>query len=146
MRYAIVDKNTSTIVNIVEYASPPSEPPPGMDDNFTAVAGSTFDIGWVLQDGSFVDPNPPAPPSPPTRYTVTPLQFRLELIEQNLFDSVQSAVDAAAAAGNKMVKTYWEFASVIESDHPLVQALGASINLQPANILALFKAAAERSP
>jgi hypothetical protein len=57
MRYAIVKDNT--VVNIIEYESQPSTPPPGFEDGHVAIQEENVSPNWHYVDGRFFDPNPP---------------------------------------------------------------------------------------
>src|SRR4051812_48919165 len=64
IRCCIIDKRTSTVVNVIEYPAVPEGQVPGFDDNFIAVPNATASIGWKMVGQTFVDPNPPPPPLP----------------------------------------------------------------------------------
>jgi len=55
-RYAII-KN-GVVVNAVEYASDPGNPPPGFSSGHIAVKDDSSSPGWVYSNGQFTDPNP----------------------------------------------------------------------------------------
>jgi hypothetical protein len=57
-RYAIIDG--SDVVNVIDYESQPSNPPPGFDAPIIAVQSDTAGPGWKYVDGVFI-----APPVPP---------------------------------------------------------------------------------
>ena len=59
MRYAIID--LTTVVNIIDYDTQPSNPPPGFESPIIAVQSNTAQIGWEYINGQFVAPTPPAP-------------------------------------------------------------------------------------
>lgn len=63
--YAVVNNNTATVENRIDYATIPSSPPPGYASNYVAVAAGTSTVapGWTYAAGVFTNPNPP--PSPP---------------------------------------------------------------------------------
>lgn len=61
MRYAIV--SGGSVVNVVDYDTQPSTPPPGMGDGFAAIASDTAGPGWTYANGVFSDPTPRPPPS-----------------------------------------------------------------------------------
>lgn len=62
-RYAIIDG--INVVNVIDYSSPPSNPPPGFPQNYIAVQSDTAGPGWTYENGVFTAP-PPPPPSPMT--------------------------------------------------------------------------------
>jgi len=63
-RYAII-KN-GVVVNAVEYASDPGNPPPGFSAGHIAVKDDSSSPGWVYSNGQFTDPNPPQVIETPT--------------------------------------------------------------------------------
>lgn len=56
-KYAIV-KN-GVVVNVIEYDSQPSTPPPGFETGHVAIQADAVSPGWVYTNGQFTDPNPP---------------------------------------------------------------------------------------
>lgn len=73
--------------------------------------------------------------------SVSRLRLKLELSERGLLADVEAAVQA----GGTLPQLYWAEATNFESDHPLVLQIGTAIGLDRAQILVLFKAAAERA-
>lgn len=57
-RYAIIDG--INVVNVIDYSSPPGNPPPGFPVNYIAVQSDTAGPGWTYVNGVFI-----APPVPP---------------------------------------------------------------------------------
>jgi hypothetical protein len=91
------------------------------------------DIGTAVT----VDPAKVAPPQP---ITVSRLRFKLELADRGLL----AQVEAAVAAAGTLPGIYWAEATEFVSDHALVLSIGAALELSPAEIRALFEAAAAR--
>jgi len=60
-RYAIID--LTAVVNIIDYDTAPSNPPPGFEAPIIAVQSDTAGIGWTYVDGVFIAPYVP-PPTP----------------------------------------------------------------------------------
>jgi len=58
-RYAIIDG--INVINVVDYDTPPSNPPPGFEAPIIAVQSDTASIGWTYVDGQFIAPPTPAP-------------------------------------------------------------------------------------
>jgi len=56
MKYAIV-KN-GVVVNVIEYESQPSNPPPGFDADHVAIPADHVGPGWHYKNEKFFDPNP----------------------------------------------------------------------------------------
>jgi hypothetical protein len=59
MRYAIID--LTVVINIIDYDTPPSNPPAGFESPIIAVQSDTAQIGWTYVDGQFIAPPVPAP-------------------------------------------------------------------------------------
>ena len=59
MRYAIID--LTVVINIIDYDTPPSNPPPGFESPIIAVQSDTAGPGWTYVDGQFIAPTPPTP-------------------------------------------------------------------------------------
>ena len=57
MKYAIV-KN-GVVVNVIEYDSQPTTPPPGFETGHVAIQADAVSPGWHYANGQFTDPNPP---------------------------------------------------------------------------------------
>ena len=57
MKYAIV--KDGVVVNVIEYESQPSTPPPGFETGHVAVQADNASIGWTYANGIFTNPNPP---------------------------------------------------------------------------------------
>ena len=60
-RYAIID--LTVVINIIDYDTPPSNPPAGFESPIIAVQSDTAQIGWTYVDGVFIAPYVP-PPTP----------------------------------------------------------------------------------
>lgn len=56
-RYAIV--KDGIVVNVIEYESQPSTPPPGFEEGHVAIQAKYVNPGWHYADNKFFDPNPP---------------------------------------------------------------------------------------
>lgn len=68
-RYAIV--KDGVVVNVIEYATAPSNPPPGFESGHLAIKDSASSPGWVYSNGQFTDPNPPQAVEIPTPVQVS---------------------------------------------------------------------------
>jgi hypothetical protein len=76
-------------------------------------------------------------PAPVVVEPVSPRQARLALLAAGLLDEVQAAVDAAGGA----TKITWEYATEISRTDPMIDAIGAALNMTDAQIDALFATA-----
>ena len=56
-KYAIV-KN-GVVVNVIEYESQPTTPPPGFESGHVAIQADNVSIGWTYTNNQFTNPNPP---------------------------------------------------------------------------------------
>jgi hypothetical protein len=56
IRHCIVDKNTNTVVNIIEYDTIQTNVPPGLDLNLFCVQSDTGQIGGIYADGVITNP------------------------------------------------------------------------------------------
>lgn len=84
-------------------------------------------------DGSKIIAVEPVPAS------VTPRQVRLLLLQQGLLDQVEAMI----ATQDQATKITWEFALEFKRNDPLLQALGAGLNLSPEQIDQFFIAASK---
>jgi len=69
MKYAIV-KN-GVVVNVIEYETQPSTPPPGFEAGHVAIQADAVSPGWHYTNGQFTDPNPPEVVEMPTPMSLT---------------------------------------------------------------------------
>ena len=58
-KYAIV--KDGVVVNVIEYESQPTNPPPGFEEGHVAIQADRVSPGWQYENGEFFDPNPPEP-------------------------------------------------------------------------------------
>lgn len=68
-KYAIV--KDGIVVNVIEYESQPSSPPPGFEDGHVAIQANQVSPGWQYENGEFFDPNPPEPVEMPQSVSLT---------------------------------------------------------------------------
>ena len=69
MKYAIV-KN-GVVVNVIEYDSQPTTPPPVFETGHIAIQADAVSPGWNYANGQFTDPNPPEVVEMPTPMSLT---------------------------------------------------------------------------
>jgi hypothetical protein len=69
MRYAIV-KN-GVVVNIIEYETQPTTPPPGFEAGHLAIQADAVNPGWTYANSTFTNPNPPEVVEMPTPMSLT---------------------------------------------------------------------------
>ena len=56
-KYAIV--KDGVVINVIEYESQPTTPPPGFETGHVAIQTDKVSPGWHYANGQFTDPNPP---------------------------------------------------------------------------------------
>ena len=61
-RYAIIDG--INVINVIDYDTTPSNPPPGFEAPIIAVQSDTASVGWTYVNGVFIDPYIPPAPTP----------------------------------------------------------------------------------
>jgi hypothetical protein len=61
IRHVILKDNV--VVNIIEYETLQTGCPEGLEDVF-AMTSDEGQIGWIYDNGTFTDPNPPVVPEP----------------------------------------------------------------------------------
>lgn len=86
---------------------------------------------WTYNGSGFVEPLPPEPAPIPT---VSMRQARLALLQNNLLDAVNTAINA----GNEADKITWEYATEVNRSDALVQNLSAALGLSETDLDNLF--------
>ena len=132
-RYVSVLNGTVTIAGIAwdgvtPYASP---------DGGTLIASDTANVGGTY-DGTTFTAAPPPPPVVPA--TVTAAQLKMALQAAGILTAVTAAVNAST---DPLVGIYWANASEFNRTDSRVIALGVAVGQTPAQIDALFIAAAQ---
>lgn len=69
--------------------------------------------------------------------SVSPRQIRQALTRFN----VRTQVEAAVAAGDQDLKDWWEFATVVERNHPMVVGMATALGISEQELDAIFLAA-----
>lgn len=69
--------------------------------------------------------------------SVSPRQIRQALTRFN----VRTQVEAAVAAGDQDLKDWWEFATVVERNHPMVVGMATALGISTTELDAIFVAA-----
>lgn len=133
-RYVLVDTASHAVINLVEYAEAPSNPPPGFEASVIAIQHDTADVTWTWKDGALLPP--PAPTAPPVTkvLSVTPKQARIALAQAGILAQVNDMVRAA----DEVTQITWDYALTINRDDPLIVQMGTSLGLSSDDIDALF--------
>lgn len=101
----------------------------------------------LLQDGVFVSPGmvrsaantyAAATPTPVVPIEVTMRQARLALLQAGKLAAVATAIDAMASPAKEAAQIEWEYSNTLRRDHPLVAALGPTLNLTSEQLDSLF--------
>jgi hypothetical protein len=62
IKHCIIDTNTNTVINIVEYENERTGVPEGLESHLLCVASETGQMGGTYnQDGTITNPPPPEP-------------------------------------------------------------------------------------
>jgi hypothetical protein len=135
--YVIIDL-TNTVISIIGWdgSSPFIQPPNTQLIKFNGPAGE----GWHWDGTKAVDPRPvPVPPQAPSvPQTVSPRQARLALIQSGLYNQVNTTINTS----DQTTQVWWEFASTIDRQNPILIQVATQIGLQAYQIDALFILAA----
>lgn len=86
---------------------------------------------WTYVNGQFVEPVPPAPVIPTT---VSMRQARLALLQSNLLDTVNAAINQ----GGEADKITWEYATEVNRSDALVLNMAIALNLSETDLDNLF--------
>lgn len=103
------------------------------------IAAGNAQIGWVLVAGQL---QPPDPNSLPVPRAVTMRQARLQLIEDELLDDIEAALNAITNPKQReKAKAEWEHSREVQRTHPLVNAVLAGLGYTSAQVDELFRRA-----
>ncbi|MGL4678315.1 MAG: hypothetical protein ACRCWC_02925 [Plesiomonas shigelloides] len=83
---------------------------------------------------------PPAPPVITPPIIVSPRQIRQALTQLNL----RTQVEAIVASGDQDTKDWWEFATSVEQNHPMVLAMATALGVTDEQRQVLFDLAASK--
>lgn len=133
-------------VDVVHYVDPPA-----VDDTQEAVrdgaefVGGQWQAKWTVRTLSPAEQEARAEAKRASLPTLTPRQLRLGLVLNGIPLSLVD--DAIASIGDEQERVTaqieWEYAVAFERLHPFVVALAASLGLSPAEVDAMWSAAAE---
>jgi hypothetical protein len=86
---------------------------------------------WTYVDSQFIEPVPPLPVIPSI---VSMRQARLALLQSNLLETVNTAINQ----GSEADKITWEYATEVSRDDALVTNLSAALGLTSEQLDSLF--------
>lgn len=86
---------------------------------------------WTYVDGQFIELAPPAPVIPST---VSMRQARLALLQSNLLETVNTAINQ----GGEADKITWEYATEVNRSDALVSNMAIALNLSESDLDNLF--------
>ena len=124
-------QNTVTWDGVSAYA-----PPPGWTLELVSSLPPGGTIGATLANGQWTAPVPPAPIVPTS---VAMWQAKAALQAAGLLASAQAAV---TAANDPVLTEFWADASSIDRSSPTLASIATTLKLTPAQVDALFIAAA----
>ena len=87
---------------------------------------------WTYVNGQFIEPAPA--PLPPKPSIVSMRQARLALLQSNLLDAVNTAIEQ----GNEADKITWEYATEVNRTDNLVQNMAIALQLSEQQLDDLF--------
>ncbi|NPU64593.1 hypothetical protein HL667_06250 [Bradyrhizobium sp. 83012] len=134
-RFAIVDTTTNKVVNVINYDTPPSNPPPGFEPGFIAVQHNTVGPDWTYDGTQLVAP---VVELPRFQIVVTPRQIRLAMTQVGVREQVEEYVKQAPIA----VRDSWEYSTQLKQNDPMVVACMVALGKTQAELDALFELAA----
>lgn len=155
IRIAIVNASTGAVENVIEYETAPSNPPPGFEDHYLAIASDIAGPGWTWNGTALIAPIiAPAPPSIPQE--ISDRQFFQQLAVQGIITQADALASNAAvipppllAIINQMpadqqfsAKMIISGATIYNRMDPLTIAIGTAYGWTSVQIDAFFTAAA----
>ena len=123
-------KRNSTTIFLASHGSTTALPWVNNAPDFSGFQEPTLSIlqrSWsdFLESGQELEVIPdPEPPTPQPR-SVDMRRLRLALLQINLLDSI----DAVIAGQERSAQIEWEFATNVQSDHPLVLQIATALSL-----------------
>jgi predicted component of type VI protein secretion system len=108
------------------------------------VASDEAAPGWTWDGEAFSPPaggesEPAAPLS-----AITRRQLRLTLLAHGLLDQVEPVIQSLPEPDRSIATIEWQDASEYQRDHPLIEQIGAALDLAPSDIDAMWREAMGR--
>jgi hypothetical protein len=102
-------------------------------DEFVFTENDNVTTGWRYENEVFIEP----PPVIIKTLSISMRQARLELLNRNLLDDVNTALSSLSQAA----QIEWEYATEVRREHPLVAQLSALLNMSESDMDSFFDAA-----
>lgn len=128
MRYSVVENGVVTNTIIADESF--------VGDDPRYIASDEAGIGWAWDGAKFIPPEIVRSPVPSLVIVVSPYQARVALLNANLLDTVEGAINTKGGA----VKVKWEYATEVRSDDADLLELATELGIAD-QIPALFQAA-----
>lgn len=119
-------KSGTTIIRVSDWACIPMS-----EDNHDY----QMFLQWMEAGNS---PLPPDEDSQVIPHVVSMRQARRALIENGMIDQVNAAISLMTGKEGAIARNEWEYATTVERDSPLVQALSVSLPLSSEELDTLF--------
>ncbi|WP_316227749.1 hypothetical protein [Bradyrhizobium sp. SZCCHNR3015] len=127
-RFAIIDTVTNSVLTVIEYDEPPSNPPPGFSEGVIAVQNEDASADWTW-DGHTLSAPPAAPAPVFVPQSASKLGLKRALGEIGRWNEAK-----ALMASNAGVQEEWDLAIEIKRADPLAQIIIAAMSLSDADV------------
>lgn len=97
----------------------------------------------VYMPGDTLPPAPPVDETPEVPQSVTMRQARIALLGAGLLQAVNTAIANMPGPEGEAARIEWEYSQEVHRNRGLVKSLGGSLGMTPAQLDALFIAAAQ---
>lgn len=114
---------------------------PNFAASFITTENDHVKEGWLYADGVLSEPLPKPEPVPAA---VTMRQARLALLDLELLNSIDEAINTMSEPDKTKAKIEWEYAAVVERNSDWVSDLGHQLGLSDTQIDDLFRLAATK--
>lgn len=95
--------------------------------------------GWLYTNGAF---SPPPTPPTPVPVSVTMRQARLALLQQDLLDDVETAINALPQPQQSAARIEWEYSNEVQRTNGFVEQIAPALGLTSQGLDELFILAA----
>lgn len=110
MKYAII--KGGIVINIIEYSTPPTTPPPGFSRGHEAIRADNVSVGWIYANGTFSDPSYSAPDAEKLNEIFNQrLDAELNAIDMESIRSIREYIASKADAPQELIDAEIDAAS-----------------------------------